>query len=464
VNTLLRAPRDIGRADSSKVDIPLDEDEAAASPASARDRRHGDAPHVRAASDADATDGSDVAMAIVHGDALVHANEALERLLGLRASDCAGRIPWEHCIHPDERDRVLARIAEAQTRRLPLTIDFRLAPDRGSALIRLAGAPGGAGASYIHTLVAIGGGAELAPARRRPEPVAARGELAGHPVLEQGIGILREAWRKSDMAMVLAIGVTCAAQTLSAADQARLDAALADRLRRFLRAGDAIGCCGNRRNFGLVAVLAGVQSPQLAASAAGRLIEKSGAALELDGRALPCPVHIGVALYPDDDYAIDGLLDHAGFALDLARHAGPGRFSFAETSLNAVRDAAATEWTDKLALGVAEFDRPHRRLFQHLSALHRDAGRSPDPEVLKPRVVELMHLLQADFVAEQTALEAAGSRFASRHRADHEALARSVVRVQRAGSSLGMVLAAALASEWLARHIPEYDAPLLRAL
>jgi len=296
---------------------------------------------------------------------------------------------------------------------------------------------------------------------RLPAPVQRAFGRRRDGVLERASDLLVDSWMRSQSLAVLAVGLRCPALAWSPQVQAQVETVVLERMRRGLRQGDAIGRQGDA---GLLVAIPNLRGACAAAIVAGRLIEAAAQPLDLDGQSFELEVHIGIALFPQDDTELSGLLAHARAALELARQGGANRYSLAESSLNGALRARPMPWDPRWNLGVADLDGQHLRLVADLDEISRHIGVHGDPAELGGRVERLQRNLQADFYAEEAVMGAQDYEGGVAHRRQHEQVLRNFRLLERADARQGTALLAQYLYDWLPQHIREFDAPLLARL
>ncbi|MFN8156336.1 MAG: sensor domain-containing diguanylate cyclase [Candidatus Nanopelagicales bacterium] len=98
---------------------------------------------------------------------------------------------------------------------------------------------------------------------------------------------------------------------------------VANRLQRCTRGGDLLVRMGGDE---FVVLLVGIDSPEQAEKAAGRVVAMMRPPIVCGGVPVECPVSVGVALHPGAAASCDELLRHADRAMYAAKSAGGGRY------------------------------------------------------------------------------------------------------------------------------------------
>jgi len=408
-------------------------------------------------------DSGALALAALDGTRLLYASAGFLRLLDIPSLEGDQARFWRRHIHPDDRDRVSRILVDAQAQGASCRTECRLLGADGSSLrVRVEACPAGPAAPHVYALLLHAESpVPLAPGRPRlPAAVQRAFSRRRDGVLDRASDLLVDAWLHTQTLAVLALSLSCPAQTLSPQAMAEAEGLVLERLRRGLRHGDAVGRHGEPGRTGLLAAIPNVRGPCAAALVAARLIESAIEPLQLDGQRLEFEVHAGIALFPQDDTELSGLLNHAQAALALARQGGPNRYSLAESSLNGVLRTRPMPWDPKWGVGVPDIDGQHVRLVADLDEISRHGG-GAEPSVLRLRVDRLLRNLQADFYMEEAAMGARGLPGTAAHRLQHEQVLHNFRLFARADPCQGAALLARYLYDWLPAHVAQCDAPLL---
>ena len=325
--------------------------------------------------------------------------------------------------------------------------------------VHLAGYPAGPMSPGIFTvLLHVDVSSRTAPATPRlPAPVRRAFARSRSEILDRAGELLVDAWLKSESLAVLAVGLNAPAAGWTAQGRSAATGALMERLRPCLRDGDVIG---NNGDDGLLIAIPNLEGASSAGIVAGRLIEAARAPAGADDGADP-GWNIGIALFPDDDQELSGLLAHAGAALEFARQCGPNRYSLAETSLNLSLNPVAMPWDAQLKAGMPELDAQHSRVLDELRDLSHVIGTGSDLAALQAGMDAILAALLADFRLEDGLMREHPGPSNDAHRKEHGRVLRNVGLLAHADTRQGLALAARFLHQWLAQHIREYDAPLV---
>jgi hemerythrin-like metal-binding protein len=352
-------------------------------------------------------------------------------------------------------------LAESLADGQPLSTSCRITEPSGSAVrVHLAGYPAGPRSPGVYTLLLhVDPASRTAPATPRlPAPVRRAFARSRNDILDQAGALLVDAWLTSESLALLAIGLHApdAGWTAQARLQAETD--LLERLRPCLREGDIIGRNGDD---GLLVAIPNLSGAGSAGIVAGRLMQIAGA--PGDGAAWPAAPewNIGIALFPDDDQELSGLLTHAGAALEYARQCGANRYSLAETSLNLSLLPDPMPWDATLRTGLAEVDAQHSRVLDELRALSHDVGASTDIPALRAGLARIVQALVADFQREEALMAEHPGPGVDAHRREHDSALRNLGFLDYADARQGLALATQLLYRWLAEHVREHDLPLV---
>ncbi len=405
-----------------------------------------------------------LAMAALEGTTIRFASPAFLRLMGLASTRGETATSWCRRIHSADRERVSALLVDAIEGGHSISGACMITEPNGSAVrVHLAGYPAGPMSPDIFTvLLHVDVSSRTAPpAPRLPAPVRRAFARARNEILDRTGELLVDAWLKSESLAVLAVGLNALPEAWSHADRSAVAAALLERLRPCLRDGDIIGPNGDD---GLLIAIPNLNGAGSAGIVAGRLIEAAHAPLaNLTGDAQGGHPgwNIGIALFPDDDQELSGLLAHADAALRFARQCGPGRFSLAETSLNLTLNPAPMAWDVRLDTGMADLDAQHSRVIDELRLLAHDIGTSADLPAMQAAMDAVLHALREDFGREEDLMRDHPGPSHDDHHKEHARVLRNVAFLANADARQGLALAARFVYEWLAQHVRAFDAPLV---
>ncbi len=119
------------------------------------------------------------------------------------------------------------------------------------------------------------------------------------------------------------------------------------------------------------------------------------------------------------------------------------------------------EWTERLSVGIEQFDQEHKRLVAMVNELFDAVQAGRGKEALGAILDNLIDYTKTHFANEEHFLEKNGYPDLEAHRREHEALTRQVVDIQRkyhsgATAMLSMEVMTFL-KNWLVKHIQGSD-------
>lgn len=408
-------------------------------------------------------DSGSLAIAVIRDDCIRFASPGFLRMLGLSSAQGETATSWCRRVHTADRERVSGLLREAAASGKVIATDCLLIEPAGGAIrVLLAGCPAAPASGFAYTLllhVDVQSRSVPAPPRL-PGPVQQAFARRKSTVLDRLSDLLVDAWLKSESLAVLAVGLVAPDTGWSAQAKFQAEEALLERLRPCLRNGDVVGRIGGE---GLWIAIPDLGGACAAGIVAGRLIETAARAIEIEGAPTKLQLNIGIALFPDDDQELSGLLAHAGAALDLARQSGANRYSLAETSLNVTLRPKAMTWDEKLNVGLVEVDAQHAQLFEQMRAISHDVGNGCDMAGLLADVDQLKQSLLDNFRIEDDIMKAHPSGGSEAHRKEHERVLRNFIFLNRADSRQSIALSIQFLFEWLPGHIREHDTRLMRS-
>jgi len=405
-----------------------------------------------------------LAMAALDESCIRFASPAFLRLLGLTSTQAETATSWCRRVHSADRERVRALLVEALENGRPISTSCKVTePGGGAVRVHLAGYPAGPTSPGVFTvLLHVDVSSRTVPvAPRLPAPAQRAFARSRSEILDRTGELLVDAWLKSESLAVLAVGLNAPAPGLSPHGRAAATAALMERLRPCLRDGDVIGSNGDD---GLLIAIPNLNGASSAGIVAGRLIEAARPRTEADQDAdqgADQGWNIGIALFPDDDQELSGLLNHASAALEFARQCGPYRYSLAETSLNLSMNPVPMPWDEQLKAGMPELDAQHSRVLDELRDLSHVIGTGSDLSALQAGMDAMIEALVADFRYEEALMRENPGPSNEAHRKEHARVLRNVGLLAHADTRQGLALAARFVHQWLGQHIREYDAPLV---
>jgi len=115
------------------------------------------------------------------------------------------------------------------------------------------------------------------------------------------------------------------------------------------------------------------------------------------------------------------------------------------------------EWSEKLSVGVSQFDAEHKRLVGMVNDLFDAVSAGRGKEVLGPILDGLVSYTKTHFANEEKFMAQHGFPAFAAHKAEHDALAKQVGDIEKkfrggATSVLSMEVMAFL-KNWLVKHI-----------
>ena len=115
------------------------------------------------------------------------------------------------------------------------------------------------------------------------------------------------------------------------------------------------------------------------------------------------------------------------------------------------------EWSDKLSVGVSQFDDEHKRLVKMVNDLFDAMHASHGKDVLGPILDGLVSYTVTHFKHEEELMARHGFPESAAHRAEHVALTKQVAEIQakyRAGATTVLTLEVmTFLKNWLTKHI-----------
>ncbi len=408
-------------------------------------------------------DSGSLALAAIDDAGMRFASPGFLRLLGLSSLQGETATSWCRRLHKADRERVANLLLHAMASGEIATADCLITePGGGATRVRVAGYPAGPASPGAFTLLLHPelGGQDIAPPPKLPAAVRRAFARGKSDVLDRAGDLLVDAWLKSEALAVLAVGVRAPAAGWTGQEQALAEDALLERLRPCLRDGDLLG---RRGDGGLLIAIPNLSGACSAGIVAGRLIDTVGQSPRGDDVHTGPAINIGIALFPDDDQELSGLLAHAGAALELAQLSGPNAYSLAETSLNLTLHPQPLPWEHAPEVGLESIDAHHRELTGQLRAFARELGPHADPALLASGFARVRQALHADFAAEEAILQADPGPASEAHAREHERVLRNMDFLGRAECRQGIGLSIRFLNTWLERHIREFDTPLVES-
>ena len=141
-------------------------------------------------------------------------------------------------------------------------------------------------------------------------------------------------------------------------------------------------------------------------------------------------------------------------------HGEPGRHANGKPPSIRYICMALFTWRSAYATGVGEIDADHMRLFALAEGLHAALAQNSDKSDLRDRLAALIDHTRAHFAREERIMLGCDYPGLAGHRAEHEDLTGTALRIQRQFlMDRARLSAETLRSlkEWLARHIETSD-------
>jgi hemerythrin-like metal-binding protein len=406
-------------------------------------------------------DSGSLALAAIDDGCISFASPGFLRLLGLSSAQGETATSWCRRIHTADRERVSGLLAEAVTVGHAISTSCLITEAGGGATrVHLAGYPAGPKSPSVFTLLLhVDVQSRAVPAAPKlPAPVRRAFSRMKNEVLDRAGELLVDAWLKSESLAVLAVGLRPPESGWTVQARYQTEEALLERLRPCLRDGDVLGRNGDD---GLLIAIPNLSEASSAGIVAGRLIGTAAETVVMDGTQARLELNIGIALFPDDEQELSGLLAHARAALQIARQSGANRYSLAETSLNRAMSPWDMPWDEGLKAGLVELDAQHGRVLDELRAISHDIGNSSDLAALQASLDRIKRSLVADFHIEDDIMKANPGPGCDAHRKEHDRVLHNIDLLDCADTRQSIALTTQFLYRWLPAHIREFDAPLV---
>jgi hemerythrin len=406
-------------------------------------------------------DSGSLALATFDLEGIRFASPGFLRLLGLFSEKGETATSWCRRLHRADRERVSGLVLDAMANSKALATECLITQPGGEVVrAHLAGYPAGPLSRGVFTLLLHVDVQSRGPVSEPRLPATVRKAFAGgkSEILDRASDLLVDAWLKTQHLAVLAVGLGPDAAGWDEARRIHAEETLLQRLRACLRNGEAIGRNGDK---GLLIAILNLSGPYSAGIVAGRVIDAVAHASAGGPGAVPCECNIGIALFPDDDQELSGLLSHAGAALEYARQWGAGHFSLAETSLNRSLLSQEAGFCDAPRAGHTDIDVQHGHLLEALRAAAHDMAASPDPVVIRATLERVHQALENAFRLEDAIMAANPGIHCEAHRNDHERVLRNIAFLHRADAHQAIALSLQYLVQWLPAHVREHDTPLV---
>ncbi|MBB5695293.1 bifunctional diguanylate cyclase/phosphodiesterase [Muricoccus pecuniae] len=286
-------------------------------------------------------------------------------LLGLPAGDePIALATWLETVLPEEREGLVARIAEAQAGCQPeIALQYRMLHSRTGELRYIdvrARYEYDAGGRPVRSVGAVIDVTEQRQAEARIMHLARHDALTGLPNRVLFRERLDEALlraRRGEAFAVLCLDLDRFKEVNDTLGHPAGDAllrAIAERLAAELRETDTLARLGGDE---FAIIQSGIRQPGDATILARRLVEVVGAPLDLDGNHVVVGTSIGISVAPMDSLEADALLKGADMALYRAKGEGRGRWRFFEAEMDArMQLRRVLELDLRRALTAGEFE------------------------------------------------------------------------------------------------------------
>jgi hemerythrin-like metal-binding protein len=406
-------------------------------------------------------DSGSLALAAIDDGCITFASPAFLRLLGLSSAQGETATSWCRRVHTADRKRVSALLADAVTTGHAISATCLVTePGGGATRVHIAGYPAGPRSPGTFTLL-LHVDVKSRPAQAAPglpAPVRRAFARVKNEVLDRAGELLVDAWLKSESLAILAVALRPPESGWSAQERQQTEEALMAQLRPCLRDGDAMGRNGDE---GLLIAIPNLSGASSAAIVAGRLIEAARRAAPARNAPGAPDLNIGIALFPDDEQELSGLLAHAGAALDIARQSGANHYSLAETSLNLAIMPRNRPHVQAPKVGLAQVDAHHGQVCDELHAITHDIATARDLVRLRAGLDRIKQALAEDFRIEDAIMDEHPGAQSEAHRKEHRRVLRNIDFLARADARQSIALATQFLHDWLPEHIRDYDAPLV---
>jgi hemerythrin len=121
---------------------------------------------------------------------------------------------------------------------------------------------------------------------------------------------------------------------------------------------------------------------------------------------------------------------------------------------------ALMTWSDKLSVGVKQFDEEHKQLVRLINQLHDAMKTGQGKQVISNILQGLISYTQNHFATEERLMRAHGYPDYEQHKKEHNSLTLSVLDLQKQYQTGNMLLSQKVMDflkDWLANHIQGLD-------
>lgn len=243
-------------------------------------------------------------------------------------------------VHPDDRACVTAAVERALYAREPYSIDHRIVRPDGTERIvhEQAEATFDEAGHAVRMVGTVQDVTEHRQAQDRLNYLAYYDALTGLPnrilLLDRLHQAMLDARRNERLVAVMFLDLDrfkIINDTLGHETGDELIRAVAERLRRCVRASDTLSRLGGDE---FTAIVADVGHVDAVVQVAQKIIDGLAPPFAIGGRELFVNASVGITLYPLDDNSPEGLLRNADAAMYLAKESGRNNYQFYTTELN----------------------------------------------------------------------------------------------------------------------------------
>ena len=118
-------------------------------------------------------------------------------------------------------------------------------------------------------------------------------------------------------------------------------------------------------------------------------------------------------------------------------------------------------WKDDYSVGVARFDRHHKKLFDIANKLHEMMKNGKGEDVIKPTLIELVDYTKYHLKEEEKAMESIGYSMIVGHKSAHKVFTQelnsAMIEVEKGRTLFVVIKIAKTVIDWLIDHIYAID-------